>query len=144
MARWWINAKRDENTTFDGATLKYEIDLGKCLDLTDAAYLTALGRFERALDWTTVKGVRPRNELAPTGHRIEGEYKKRYLDHAVIDAFCSYSERTLGQRFETVLGLFESGPEIYPGAGIYKYNNLQLAIREGAEHLMQFKGVDIY
>lgn len=97
-----------------------------------------LRTYEKRIDWSTRKEGRPVNERAPAGHRIEGDYKKRYLDHAVIDGYCAFS----GERFDTVFGVFECGPEVYIGAGLYVYNNMQLAVREKGLDRIKLLGLD--
>lgn len=138
MARWWNNKIRERDPSFAGATLKYEIALGKCLDLSDAKYLWLLRRHEKSINWAK-RGVRPVNKRAPDGHRIAGEYNQRYLDHAVIDDYCTNIE----PQIESVYGIFQSGPPIYEGAGLYLYSNAQLAVRQNGLHLMNFVGIDI-
>jgi hypothetical protein len=137
LARWWLNVISGGDPAFQGATLKYEIRLENCLDLSDSKYLRRLSAHEQSIDWAS-KGARPQNEIAPPGHIIEGEYKQRFLDHAVIDDYCTNVEPDI----EMVYGLFRSGKPIYRGAGQYAYNNAQLAIRPSGLSRISLVGVD--
>jgi hypothetical protein len=138
MARWWINKIVEMVPEFRGVTLKYEIELGNCLDLSDARYLLRLRAHERSINWAA-RGVRPINMIAPEGHRIAGEYNERFLDHAVIDDYCTNIEPDI----ETVYSIFRCGPPIYEGSGLYMYNHAQLAVRERGLHRIKFVGVDV-
>lgn len=138
LARWWMNVISAGTPNFEGVTLKYEITLGRCLDLSDARYLKRLRAHEGSINWA-LKGVRPTNEVAPPGHHIEGEYKQRFLDHAVIDDYCTNIEPDI----QSVYGVFQSGPPIYRGAGQYMYNNAQLAVRHDGLGNIKLVGIDI-
>jgi hypothetical protein len=124
LARWWISVISAGNPGFQGATLKYEIVLENCLDLSDAKYLRLLQAHEQTINWSGY-ATRPRNDRAPAGHVIAGEYYRRFLDHAVIDDYCTNIEPSV----EMVYGLFQSGRPAYVGAGQYAYNHAQLAVR---------------
>jgi hypothetical protein len=139
MARWWINEIAEKAASgFRGVTVKFEIDPGNCLNLSDARYLLRLRAHEASINWAA-RGTRPRNIIAPTGDRIEGEYKQRFLDHAVIDDYCTNVEPDI----ESVYSPFQCGLPIYDGAGFYQYNHAQLAVRENGLHRMIFVGIDI-
>lgn len=138
LAHWWMNKLLDIDPTFQGTILKYEIEPANCLDLSDAKYLLPLRKHENAINWAA-RGVRPVNKRAPEGHRIAGEYTERFLDHAVIDDYCTNIEPNI----ETVYGVFQCGPPIYTGAGLNAYNHAQLAVREKGLHRIKFAGIDI-
>jgi hypothetical protein len=146
MARWWSNVKHEEaSADFVGSTLKFEIDTGNCLDLTDAANLIRIRDFVSLVgieSFRDASGALLRNEIAPDGHRIEGEYKQRHLDHFIIDTYCDYVSLMEDMAYDTVFGVFESGPPVCEGSAIYLYDNIQLAVRESGLKKMKFLDTD--
>ena len=92
------------------------IDLGNCLDLTDAGALKIVRagyeEFRRIMEQAGVP--LPKNEPA-----IEGDVGlvKRHLDCAVVN-FVHRLREGENDPFDTVRGIFTEGGELYPGAKI--------------------------
>lgn len=99
---------------------------GLCLNLMDYA---AVGELRNAYAsfsaFCTASGFElPRNDL-----RKDGIHLKRALDCAVISAVHELRECANLPPYDTVLGVFEEGPEMYPGAGMREKTHMQIAVR---------------
>jgi hypothetical protein len=107
------------------------IDLGNCLDLSDAGSLeiikTAYGQFKRSSD--SAGSPLPENEPA---HETDEDLVKRHLDCAVINFVHALREDNQDESlepFDTVRGLFTEGGELYPGAKILAKTHVQICVR---------------
>ncbi len=105
------------------------IDLGNCLDLTDATSLQIVrGGFEELQRVTTIaKAEMPRNEPARDG---DEDLVKRHLDCAVINLVHLLRERENLKAFDSVRGVFTEGGALYPGAKIMAKTHVQVCIRD--------------
>jgi hypothetical protein len=104
------------------AVLGAVIDLQNCLNLVqtgasrilEAAYRDLVQEVERA------GGQMPVNESE----------ERRFLDHAVFETLHEL-RRTEGlPPFPSVRALFQSGEPVFPGAGIRKWDHIQLCVRD--------------
>jgi len=59
----------------------------------------------------------------------EGVPLRRELDFAMIEAACKFYFETGGKTFDTVIGTFLEGKEIYPGAGMRDKTHTQICVR---------------
>jgi hypothetical protein len=147
MAQLWSNKlKRDdierakkENVSI----LKCHITLGNCLNLADTRHVERVRAFLSKVEKSGYRFVEY-NIVAPRGHPIEGELHKRYLDHKIIDCFIAFIESQSGysEMIDTVLGVFENGPSVSNGAGIYEYSSIQLAVRNRAVGQIRYVSVN--
>lgn len=117
-------SRRIENPFVIGAI----IDLGNCLDLTDASSLQIVragyDEFQRA---NVLAGVKlPVNEPA---HGRDIDLLKRHLDCAVINFVHLLREREGLDAFDTVRGVFAEGGELYPGAKVMAKTHVQVCVR---------------
>jgi hypothetical protein len=105
------------------------VDLGNCLDLTDAASLKIVRagyeEFVRTMDQT--RAPLPVNESA---HRGDLDLVKRKLDCAVLNFVHALREQQNEEPFDTVRGIFTEGGELYPGGRIMAKTHIQICVRE--------------
>lgn len=108
------------------------IDLGNCLDLSDAGSLAivkaAYDQFKRSSE--SAGSPLPVNEPA---HGNDQDLVKRHLDCAVINfvhALRAENQATASEPFDTVRGLFTEGGELYPGAKIMSKTHVQICVRD--------------
>jgi hypothetical protein len=105
------------------------IDLGNCLDLTDATSLQIVrggyDEFERVT--VIAKADLPKNEPARGG---DEDLVKRHLDCAVINFVHLLRERERLKAFDTVRGVFTEGGALYPGAKIMAKTHMQICVRD--------------
>ena len=104
------------------------IELGNCLDLTDASSLQIVragyDQFQRA---NALAGAKlPVNEPA---HSDDIDLVKRHLDCAVVNFVHLLRERERLDPFDTVRGVFTEGGELYPGAKIMAKTHVQVCVR---------------
>jgi hypothetical protein len=106
------------------------IDLGNCLDLTDASSLRIVRagyeEFRRTMDQARVP--MPENEPALAG---DLDLVKRHLDCAVVNFVHTVRERE-NEPFDTVRGIFTEGGALYPGAKIQSKTHIQICVRNPA------------
>lgn len=103
------------------------IDLGNCLDLTDASSLEIIraGYEEFRRTMKQAKAPMLENEAARAG---DVDLVKRHLDCAVVNFVHLLRERE-EKRFDTVRGIFTEGGELYPGAKIMAKTHVQVCVR---------------
>jgi hypothetical protein len=104
------------------------IDLGNCLDLTDASSLKIVrGGYEELHRAAVSAGVQlPVNEAAQ-GDDVD--LVKRHLDCAVINIVHLLREWEGLDAFDTVRGVFTEGAPLYPGAKILAKTHMQICVR---------------
>lgn len=103
------------------------INLGNCLDLTDADSLEIIrAGFDEFQRTTTQAGADlPKNEPA---HGADEDLVKRHLDCAVVNFVHLLREREK-DAFDTVRGIFTEGGPLYPGAKILAKTHVQICVR---------------
>jgi hypothetical protein len=104
------------------------IDLGNCLDLSDAGSLTIIRKgYEEFKATTESAGAKlPVNESA---HDKDTDLVKRNLDCAVVNFVHALRDRSKLQPFDTVRGIFTEGGELFPGAKIQAKTHVQVCVR---------------
>lgn len=103
------------------------IDVGNCLDLTEAVSLEIVGGGYQALKETfeLVGTPLPENK-AVSSH--DEDLLQRYLDCAVINHVHGLREMENREAFASVRGAFHEGEALYPGASIKKKTHIQLCV----------------
>ncbi|MBA2430612.1 MAG: hypothetical protein H0V56_00675 [Chthoniobacterales bacterium] len=104
------------------------IDLGNCLDLTDAGSLEIIraGYDEFSRTIAQAGAALPKNEPALQG---DIDLVKRHLDCAVVN-FVHLLREQEHNPFDTVRGIFTEGGELYPGAKIQAKTHVQVCVRD--------------
>lgn len=107
------------------------IDLGNCLDLSDAGSLTIIRNGYEQFKATTesASAQLPVNESA---HDKDTDLVKRHLDCAVVNFVHALRDRSKLRPFDTVRGIFTEGGELYPGANIQSKTHVQVCVRKPA------------
>ena len=106
------------------------IDLGNCLDLTDAASLTIVraGYDEFVRTMRQAGAPLPVNEAA---HARDVDLVKRKLDCAVLNFVHALRvQQKTEDSFDTVRGIFAEGGELYPGGRIMAKTHVQICVRD--------------
>jgi len=107
------------------------IDLGNCLDLTDAGSLAIIRKgceqFKRTSE--SAGEPLPANERARSR---DEDLVKRHLDCAVANFVHLLRERSNLRVFDTVRGIFTEGGDLYPGAKIQSRTHVQICVRNPA------------
>lgn len=100
-----------------------------CLDLTDLGAARELKRSHAGLVAIAAAAgyALPVNSGAKNGIPLY-----RRLDCAVIDHLHAMRERFKKPGYDTVIGAFEEGSEIYPGAALREETHVQIAVRTPA------------
>jgi hypothetical protein len=104
------------------------IDLGNCLDLSDAGSLTIIrrGYDQFKIMSESANAELPVNEPA---HDDDADLVKRHLDCAVMNFVHLLRDQTDLPSFDTVRGIFTEGAELYPGAKIHSKTHVQICVR---------------
>ncbi len=112
-----------ENPAVIGAV----IDLGYCMDLTDSMYLQELKDAYNSMIYALeLSGSEiPKNESG--GSSID--LLKRNLDCAVIQYAHKINERSGGESYDSVRGVFWEGKPLYDNAGFKEKNHIQICVR---------------
>ncbi len=132
----WAQWKKFDEPFVVGAA----IDLGNCLDLMVRENLDLLGSAYDSYVAQQKKSDLKILENKSTRDSKPGDDKKlRFLDCAVIthlhkilddeQSAPSSDLPAMVQPFDSVRGLFEEKPEVYPGSGFFKNTHSQIAIR---------------
>lgn len=111
------------------------IDLGRCLDLTEATSLSAVRAAydEMATGFALLGLTLPRNE---PGHSRDENLIRRNLDCAVINYLHEAREAQQETPYDSVRGAFFEGRPLYDGAGITEKTHIQICVR----HSRQIRG----
>jgi hypothetical protein len=104
------------------------IDLGNCLDLTEAISLELVEFGYNSLKELFALEGKPLPENKPGGSDDE-DLIRRNLDCAVINHVHDLRESGNRLAFNTVRGAFHEGEPLYPGAGIRRKTHIQIAVR---------------
>jgi len=106
------------------------IDPGHCLNLMDTKSLQLVRQAYSHLHEISAKA-----QLAlPTNKtdKQSGELLQRDLDCAVIETLHELNEFDELPSYDTVRGVFEEGPSLYPNAGFREKNHIQICVRNPA------------
>jgi hypothetical protein len=103
------------------------IDLGVCLNLLDAKFLSQLpnayGKLRTLHDH--LKSPLPENKTLGRSTDL----LLRHLDCAVIETLHQFRADVGKPAFDSVRGVFVEGDPLYPGAAIQKFNHIQVCVR---------------
>jgi hypothetical protein len=103
------------------------IHLGWCLNLTDYGVMKELRYAYQLLKaGLTDAGV----DMPVNSIERDGIYVRRRLDCAVIKMIHDIRKSDSLSPYDTVYGVFEEGPEAYPGAGFKEKTHVQIAVRD--------------
>jgi hypothetical protein len=106
------------------------IQLGRCLDLADAAASRLVAGWHQALKSTNVAAGHPMPVNRPL-HPRDDDRILRDLDCAVLNMGLSRMERLEpAQAFQTVRGIFTEGGPAFEGSGIQMHSHVQIAVRD--------------
>lgn len=119
------------------------IDLGNCLDLTDAtslkfvreAYETYKRFRDACADFDPENSTFPQNQ---SSHDQDANLTKRYLDCAVINFLHETRDREKLLPFDTVRGVFPEEPPLYPGAKIMSQTHIQISVINPAASIIGY------
>jgi len=105
------------------------IDLGNCLDLTEATSLrlVKVAYSNLVSIFTKADAKVPENRK---GHDTDSDLVQRFLDCAVINHLHRLRDEEGIEPFTTVRGAFTEGSELYPGARIQAKTHIQLCVRD--------------
>ena len=107
------------------------IHLGRCFDLLDVRYTSYLKEAFPSF----VEAQRDAGRTLPSNAEVRnrvGDLLLRRLDCAVLNWAIAELERTLGETFQTVRGVFIEGGEAFPGSCIMEKSHIQIAVRDPA------------
>lgn len=106
------------------------IDPGQCLNLMESRSLRLLRQaFEH------LREISRKSDTALPVNRVDkatGEVLQRYLDCAVIETLHGLNEVNEAPAYDTVRGVFEEGPALYPNSGFREKNHIQICVRNNA------------
>lgn len=127
-ARFMANHPKFKKRVKEPFAVGAVIDLGHCLDLTEAASL----RLVRVAYDTLVDAFGKADAKLPENrksHDADADLVQRFLDCAVINYLHKLREKEGLEAFTTVRGAFTEGKELYPGARIQAKTHIQLCVR---------------
>lgn len=103
------------------------IDLGRCLNLLDAAALQIVKDGYESL----AAAARQAGEVLPENRRGAGssDLLFRHLDCAVIETVHRSRQENERPAFDSVRGVFVEGKPLYPNAGFHDRNPIQICVR---------------
>ena len=113
------------------------LDLGNCLDLTDAESLEMVrtGYVEYCETVDVLGFEMPVNK---PGFKGDEDLLKRHLDCAVINYLHSIRADEGKSPFSSVRGVFTEGGELYPGAKIQSKTHTQIAVRSPEKSVLAY------
>lgn len=104
------------------------LNLGYCLDLSTRSGLENIKLvWENIVKPTYENGKLRSNKACRKGEN--GELMLRFLDCYVIEALHKYNRDNNYEEFDSVRAPFWEGSELYPTAGFFNKNHIQLCIR---------------
>jgi hypothetical protein len=120
-------SKRKSSSIREPAVIGAVIDLGYCLDLTDASCLYEVKQSFEALRKTFISAGKelPLNRTIGEG----GDLLLRELDCAVIEFEHTINEQARVKSFDSVRGAFFEGDALFPNSGIREKNHIQICVR---------------
>ncbi len=129
----WANFIKDNPKLFKGKITKpfvigAIIDLGLCLDLTEANSLAYVKSAYTSLSgmYKMIEVALPQNKKS--GNRDE-DLVLRHLDCAVINHVHDLREETELPAYDTVRGVFLEGEPLYEGGRIMEKTHIQVCVR---------------
>lgn len=119
--------KRGKSSITEPFVIGAVIDLGYCLNLLESDKLEIL-----KLGYEILKEMHEKSGTSlPQNRAVPGspDLLLRNLDCAVIEIAHTYNEQTNKRPFDTVRAVFVEGKELYPNAGFYEKNHIQICVR---------------
>lgn len=124
----------EENSLRKGSSIKNPcalgafLDLGKCLDLTDSAFLKQMKvSYDTLAKTAELSGIKLPINVDPSPLPPKDRILRK-LDCAVIESLHELTRNAGLPAFDSVKGVFWEGKELYPGAGFMEKNHIQIAI----------------
>jgi hypothetical protein len=122
--KWSVaECRRQSSKIKHPAVLGAVIDLGRCLNLTEAEALadvkTAHEEYSQAC---RLAPLEPAQNRGP-------DLRVRYLDCAVMETLHRLRHDEKQQPYDTVRGFFMEGHELYPDAGFRELDHIQICVR---------------
>jgi hypothetical protein len=126
--RWAVaESQRQGSKIKHPAVVGAIIDLGNCLNLTDAE---ALAHVKTAHEEYTESCRSARLE---TAQNRGPDLRARYLDCAVMETLHQLRKEERKQAYDTVRGFFMEGHELYADAGFRELDHIQICVRASAQ-----------
>lgn len=136
----WANglAQRRPQQIKEPAVIGAIIHLGICFDLLDVRFTDKLATLYPAFEQTlrTAGQPVPQNEPA---HGTDRDLVRRKLDCAMINWAIPEIEKAMGDRFQTVRGVFQEGVPAFAGSGIMRKSHIQVVVRDAGCILGYFR-----
>jgi hypothetical protein len=114
------------------------IHLGVCFDLLDVRFTDQLASLYPAFEQTLQTAGQPVPQNAPA-HGTDRDLVRRKLDCAMINWAVPEIEKAMGNRFQTVRGVFQEGVPAFAGSGIMRKSHIQIVVRDAACILGYFR-----
>lgn len=113
------------------------INLGNCLDLTDAESLEIVSSVYNvfAASVKQAGSTMPANEAS---HGGDMDLVKRFLDCAVINYVHVIRAEQKLTAFDSVRGVFPEGKALYPGAKIMSKTHVQICVRQPEANIIAY------
>jgi hypothetical protein len=129
----WAKHTKKRNPSVVGAI----INPGVCLNLADISAASSLKRAYEVLKLALQETGRamPKNQSADT----RGLALRRILDCAVIELLHGLRAEENETPYDTVVGVFEEGAPMFPGAAMKERTHVQIAVRNPRSILGYFK-----
>ena len=122
----WAEMRHADGRLADPAVLKMKIKLGKCLNIEEHDWHNEMVQAYELLDEQCQKlGIPlPQNERS-----VDGILIHRYLDCSVIDQMHWIRRIRKLPKYDTLIGAFPDGPEVFPGGSFHTKSHVQVAVR---------------
>jgi hypothetical protein len=109
------------------------IDLGNCLNLVDVEHVALVKAAHE--EYVGICRTAP----APQAENRGTDLRVRYLDCAVMETLHGLREQRKLEPFDTALGFFTEGKELYPNAGFRELDHIQICVRSPRQIVGYFK-----
>ena len=131
--KWAVaESQRQGSKIKNPAVLGTVIDLGNCLNLTEAEALTHVKTaYEEYAENCRLAPLEPAQNRGP-------DLCVRYLDCAVMETLHRLRHNEQQQPYDTVRGFFMEGHELYAGAGFRELDHVQICVRPPGQIIGSF------
>lgn len=131
--RWALaESQRHGSKIKSPAVLGAIIDLGNCLNLTDAEAITQVKTAHE--EYTKFC----RSARLQSARNRGPELRVRYLDCAVMETLHQLRREEKKQPYDTVRGFFMEGHELYADAGFRELDHIQICVRASKQIIGYF------
>ena len=131
-------AKRRPQQIKQPAVIGAIIHLGVCFDLLDVRFTDKLASLYPTFEQTLRMASQPVPQNEPA-HGTDRDLVRRKLDCAMLNWAIPEIEKSMGNRFQTVRGVFQEGVPAYAGSGIMRKSHIQIVVRDTACILGYFR-----